>query len=1049
MEKSIFAFIWKYSKRQQFVLLFATLLSFPFLYASLELPKMIINDAIGSTTDTVTFMGNQIPQIQFLFVLCILFLGTVLASGLMKMRINTMKGVLAERMLRRFRYQLITRMMRFPQPYFRTTSQGELVSMVTSEAEPMGGLMGDAVAQPVFQAGQMLTIMAFLFMQSVWFGLASIALIPLQAWLIPMLQRQINLLNKDRIKEVRALSAEIGETAAGIADLRTNGGIRYRLAQFTSRLGRLFEIRFKIYQKKFFMKFLNNFITQLTPFFFYAVGGYLAIQGEITVGALVAALGAYKDIASPWKELLAYYNQVQDMSLRWRIVTERFAPSDMIPEELFEGEPKEIPRLKGEIVFKDVSVVDQDGNMLLEDINLTIPKGGRIAIKSTNPLERRAVAELIARELRPARGSITIAGHPLDSLHQTVIATRIGYAHSRPYIFEGTLGENLVMPLRLRPMESDGKKNTVVARKRLEAMRAGNSCDPVDADWVDPGVAGLLSSDALRDWWYQLIEAVGQDDTMVRRALHGRIDVSRHSALARDIVAIRDDVAAALVAQGLDAYVHRFDPDSFNPTVPLGGNLLYASPARDISQTGLASERGFLQMLRDLDIAEDAILIAQGVVNTLQQTFGVDGTDHPLFRKLGMEPEIFRQLVEISGKYSVGGRQGLSDDECALMLTVPFLLTAEQIGPGFPDKYKNKILNLRRTSGEAMRDQARDLFLPLAPDKYIPRLTAMENALYGRVSIVAGARAEEIEAVVVEVLNQNDLLRRLAIIMTDVPTGIGGSNLPTVVQERAAYSRAGIKRPDILVLDKALASQDSQARAVARHRLQSLLPGSTMIFMEDHFENPQLYDLFVEIKNGRIDGTQSDAFEGLDQSGADDLRRKLRIISGTELFERLDPRNQRLLAFSAQWYKAKAGQSIFCVQQPADAAYLCLDGTAELRWPHFGPEEPAISEVEPGRLIGDLSIILREPRQINFVAKTDCTFLRIGAEEFRSVLENDTQVAVQLLESVAGNLVGVVEALRNANISPSDLQNRIEQNTEAPAKPSVEKGAEHPQTAHG
>ncbi|MCV6584713.1 MAG: ABC transporter transmembrane domain-containing protein, partial [Marinibacterium sp.] len=187
MERSIFAFIWRYSKRQQMVLLVATLLSFPFLYASLELPKMIINDAIGSTTSQVRFWGFDLTQIEFLMVLCFAFLGTVLASGLMKMRINTMKGVLAERMLRRFRYQLISRMMRFPQPYFRSTSQGELVSMVTSEAEPMGGLMGDAVAQPVFQAGQMITIMTFLFMQSVWFGLASIALIPLQAWLIPKL----------------------------------------------------------------------------------------------------------------------------------------------------------------------------------------------------------------------------------------------------------------------------------------------------------------------------------------------------------------------------------------------------------------------------------------------------------------------------------------------------------------------------------------------------------------------------------------------------------------------------------------------------------------------------------------------------------------------------------------------------------------------------------------------------------------------------------------------------------------------------------------------
>ncbi|MEM1352107.1 MAG: ABC transporter ATP-binding protein, partial [Pseudomonadota bacterium] len=338
MEPSIFSFIWKFSKREQIFLLLFTLFTFPFLYATLELPKRIINDAIGAASDSVEMWGGvSVSQIQFLMILCVMYLGAVIAHGLLKMRLNTMKGVLAERLLRRFRYQLIGRMMRFPKSYFRSTSQGEIVSMVTSEAEPMGGLMGDAVAQPVFQAGQMLIIVVFLFAQSVWFGLAGIALIPLQAWLIPMLQRQINQLNKKRIIQVRAFASEIGETAAGIGDLRTNGGWRYRLAAFTERLGKLFEIRFQIYQKKFFMKFLNNFITQLTPFFFYSVGGLLAIRGDITVGALVAALAAYKDLSSPWKELLTYYNQVQDMSLRWEIVTERFAPRNMVDETLFEG----------------------------------------------------------------------------------------------------------------------------------------------------------------------------------------------------------------------------------------------------------------------------------------------------------------------------------------------------------------------------------------------------------------------------------------------------------------------------------------------------------------------------------------------------------------------------------------------------------------------------------------------------------------------------------------------------------------------------------------
>jgi len=153
METSLFRYIWKHSRRDQIVLLLITLLTFPILYVSLELPKRIINDAIEGSPDDVTLFGVTLTQIEFLLVLCAGFLLAVLINGLLKMRLNTLKGVLAERLLRRFRYQLINRITRFPRPYFRHTSQGELVSMVTSEAEPMGGLMGDMLAQPVFKPG--------------------------------------------------------------------------------------------------------------------------------------------------------------------------------------------------------------------------------------------------------------------------------------------------------------------------------------------------------------------------------------------------------------------------------------------------------------------------------------------------------------------------------------------------------------------------------------------------------------------------------------------------------------------------------------------------------------------------------------------------------------------------------------------------------------------------------------------------------------------------------------------------------------------------------
>ncbi|MBX2868641.1 MAG: cyclic nucleotide-binding domain-containing protein [Acidiferrobacterales bacterium] len=1011
MEKSLFRFIWKYSKKDQLLLLAVTLLTFPILYISLELPKRIINDAIGGTGADVLLLGISLTQVQFLIVLCIGFLVAVLVNGLLKMRLNTMKGVLAERLLRRFRFQLITRILRFPRAYFRTTSQGELVSMVTSEAEPLGGLMGDMVAQPVFQAGQMLTILAFLFTQSIWFGLASIALIPLQAWVIPKLQRQINLLNKERIKEVRKLASDIGETAAGVSDIRTNGGLRYRMSMFSNRLGNLFGIRFEIYQKKFFMKFLNNFINQLTPFFFYAVGGYLAIIGEITVGALVAALAAYKDLSSPWKELLTYYNLTQDMALRWETVTERFSSQTLAEDVVYEGSPKTIPDLSGDIELQNITVRDETGNTILEDINMTIPQGATVAIETSSEEVASTLGDVFTREVIPYRGTMRIAGQPLSEMHQVVVSSRIGYAHAKPQFFRGTLADNLLMPFRQEPSPDAKLSNEMVLRQK-ESNRSGNNADPFDIDWVAPQMTDPGSEEEIREWWFQLTEAMGTDDMLVRRALRIRLQPGTQPELEEAIVNLRPEIAERLREDGLDDLIARFDPEKFNPVSPLGSNLLYALPSKMLTQETLSKEPHFVRMLKNLGIESEIARMSTSLIEGLTDTFGTDGIDHPLFRRLNMEDEVYHRLGAIMTKRRALGEEGLSTDEYALMLTVPFAFSAEQFGPVFSEEFKERVLHIRKTSSKKMVAELDGLFETIDPQRYIPVMTVLGNGIFGRILSVAGAREKMIEDTVVNTLNDHGLRRLAAQCIFDFEISQGGDNMATMFKERAAFNRASIKKPDILVLNNALGSHDKSALSQTHARIDQLMPGTTKVFVEKQFEEPELYDLHIRLVNGRMEGTTSTP-EPKDQQMRHDLRRKLKMVAQAELFENLDIKQQRLLAFSSQWYEAKAGQTIFSMGEEADAAYLCTDGLSGLYWSMPDEESRLVMEITPGRLIGDLAVMVNEPRQLDLVAIEDSQFLRIGVEELMAVIENDVHVASSLLKSVSVHLNNVSNNLRS------------------------------------
>src|SRR3546814_698664 len=65
------------------------------------------------------------------------------------------------------------------------------------------------------------------------------------------------------------------------------------------------------------MKGLSNFISQMTPFFFYTIGGYLVIEGKLSFGALIAVLVAYKDFSAPLRELFRYYQTMEDVRVRY------------------------------------------------------------------------------------------------------------------------------------------------------------------------------------------------------------------------------------------------------------------------------------------------------------------------------------------------------------------------------------------------------------------------------------------------------------------------------------------------------------------------------------------------------------------------------------------------------------------------------------------------------------------------------------------------------------------------------------------------------------
>ncbi|MGL4974127.1 MAG: ABC transporter transmembrane domain-containing protein, partial [Bosea sp. (in: a-proteobacteria)] len=241
-------------------MLAVVLISLPFYFASFDLPKRIINDALQgkafqSGTTMVRFLEITLPlpgflggsvqlfsgilvtQFQLLFGLSFLFLGLVVINGAFKFYINLAKGILGERLLRRMRFELFALYLRFKPEDIRTVRPSEAASIIKDEVEPIGGFTGDAFIQPAFLVMQALTAMLFIMVQSIWLGLVALAIVVIQGVIIPQLRKEQLRLARLRQIESRKLAGRIGEVIEIAPAVHGGGSAQFVRADLGERLG--------------------------------------------------------------------------------------------------------------------------------------------------------------------------------------------------------------------------------------------------------------------------------------------------------------------------------------------------------------------------------------------------------------------------------------------------------------------------------------------------------------------------------------------------------------------------------------------------------------------------------------------------------------------------------------------------------------------------------------------------------------------------------------------------------------------------------------------
>ncbi|SUS03708.1 Multidrug transporter [uncultured Defluviicoccus sp.] len=854
MEATFFKYIIKHSWRQQAALLAITILSFPFLYYSLELPKLIINKAIGSSDFPRNILGYEFAQIEFLAALCLVFLLLVGVNGAFKYIINVYKGRLGERMLRRLRYQLFGNALRFPLHRFRRVSQGELVAMITSEVEPLGGFIGDAIALPAFQGGTLLTILVFMFIQDPVLGTAAIALYPVQMYVIPKLQRQVNALAKERVRTVRRLSERIGETVTVIEEIRVHDTAELHRAEFAALLGKIYDIRFKIYKKKFLIKFLNNFIAQLTPFFFFSIGGYLVIQGDLTFGALVAVLAAYKDLSSPWKELLDWYQIREDTRIKYDQLREQFEYPDMLPEEQLTPAEGTSDPLAGRIEALNLSVEEEGGVKLLDGASFRFDLGERVGFAGGSSSGASTAARVLARLTAPSAGTVRIGENELAQLSAAVIGRRMAYVGPNAALIQGTLRDNLLYGLKHRPL-------TPVAPGTgydpVEAERTGNTTSHPAADWIDYEAAGAADTTALVQRAIEALKWVDLEEDTFDFGLKGTISTRDHAALAHLILEARKVLRHRLEEPRFKDLVEPFERDKLNRNMSVAENILFGRPVGEVFGLDRIGDNPYMrQILDQVGLTDDFRRMGYQVATIMVDLFEGLPPGHALFERFSfIDSTTLPELKALLPGVEAAGIEAAEPADVARLMALPFQLipARHRLGIGLlSEQMERHLLDARHAFAANLPAQYRSAIAFFQDDAFNTAATIQDNILFGKLVYGRQQSQREIGALLAEVIGALELRRPIIEVGLDFEVGISGGRLSASQRQRLALARALIKRPDILILDRATATLDHRSQATVQAALSGDPARCGVVWVVDDADSAGTLNRIIRFESGSV-----------------------------------------------------------------------------------------------------------------------------------------------------------------------------------------------------
>ena len=383
--------------------------------------------------------GSGIDYSKILKILLTL-LGLYVISALFSLIQGFTMTSVAQKLTYKIRNDIAQKINKLPMKYFDKKTNGEVLSVITNDIDTLSQNLNQSITQIITSICTIIGIIVMMLSISVTMTIASLIILPISAVIVKKIVTKSQKYFQKQQAYLGHVNGQVEEVYGGHTIVKAFNGEQQEIEKFEKANKELYSSGWKSQFLSGLMHPVMNFIGNVGYVVVAVLGGYLAVQGKITVGNIQSFIQYNKQFTQPIMQIAQVSGMLQSMVAAAERVFEFLEE----PEEVEESDKGiDTSKLKGNVEFKNVKFGYDEDKIIIKNFNADVKEGQKIAIVGPTGAGKTTMVKLLMRFYDVNSGEILVDGHNIKDFKRGDLRKMFGMVLQDTWLFGGTVKENI------------------------------------------------------------------------------------------------------------------------------------------------------------------------------------------------------------------------------------------------------------------------------------------------------------------------------------------------------------------------------------------------------------------------------------------------------------------------------------------------------------------------------------------------------------------------------------------------------------------------------